>query len=597
VSAFDRSPPPYDVDGDGQIDALTDALLLLRYAFGFRGSTLIAGRRRPRELHAVHGRRDRGLHRRSPALSGNSTCSAAGQQLGSVREGGLMVTRIEVSCKLAIAMIAGAAAAQPPLLQLPGTAGCVSDTGTGGACADGIALSGVYALALSPDGRHLYLTSANDNSVAVFDRNQQTRALTQKIGAAACISETGSGGSCVDGFALVLPAEVAVSPDGDNVYVVSFVSSSLTMFERNHDTGALAQNINYCIAETGTDPCEDGDALDGASGLALSPDGQSIYVASFNSDAVAIFERGDNGGFSHGFPVECVSEDGTAGTCTDGKALDGAFDLAVSPDGRNVYVASYESDALAVFNRSFFGALTQSSGAAGCVSDTGTGGECADGVALDGIRGVTVSPDGRNVYAVGEVSDSLLIFDRDPATGALSQKAGSAGCISDTGSGGLCADGRELDFPLDVAVSPDGRSVYALGLTSKVVLVFDRDQATGELTQKPGKAGCISETGSGEECADGRALDEARKLAVTDLGPSVYVASYGSSAVDAFDRSPPPYDVDGDGEIEPLTDMLLLMRRAFGFSGATLVASAVDLANCQRCTAIEIETFIDALSP
>jgi hypothetical protein len=33
----------FDVDGNGVVDALTDTLLALRYAFGFRGSTLITG--------------------------------------------------------------------------------------------------------------------------------------------------------------------------------------------------------------------------------------------------------------------------------------------------------------------------------------------------------------------------------------------------------------------------------------------------------------------------------------------------------------------------------------------------------------------------
>jgi hypothetical protein len=32
-----------DPDGDGESEALTDGLLLLRYFFGFRGPTLIAG--------------------------------------------------------------------------------------------------------------------------------------------------------------------------------------------------------------------------------------------------------------------------------------------------------------------------------------------------------------------------------------------------------------------------------------------------------------------------------------------------------------------------------------------------------------------------
>ena len=34
--------PLLDVDGNGQVDALTDGLLVLRYMFGFRGASLIA---------------------------------------------------------------------------------------------------------------------------------------------------------------------------------------------------------------------------------------------------------------------------------------------------------------------------------------------------------------------------------------------------------------------------------------------------------------------------------------------------------------------------------------------------------------------------
>ena len=32
-----------DIDGNGQIDALTDGLLTLRYLFGLEGDTLVAG--------------------------------------------------------------------------------------------------------------------------------------------------------------------------------------------------------------------------------------------------------------------------------------------------------------------------------------------------------------------------------------------------------------------------------------------------------------------------------------------------------------------------------------------------------------------------
>jgi hypothetical protein len=53
-------------------------------------------------------------------------------------------------------------------------------------------------------------------------------------------------------------------------------------------------------------------------------------------------------------------------------------------------------------------------------------------------------------------------------------------------------------------------------------------------------------------------------------------------------------DPDGDLDFEPLTDGLLLLRYFFGFRDAALVAGAVDLAECDRCEADEIEAYIAA---
>jgi hypothetical protein len=54
-----------------------------------------------------------------------------------------------------------------------------------------------------------------------------------------------------------------------------------------------------------------------------------------------------------------------------------------------------------------------------------------------------------------------------------------------------------------------------------------------------------------------------------------------------------PYDVDGNGISEPLTDGLVMLRYLFGFRGAVLVNGAVG-AGCTRCDAPTIEAFIAA---
>jgi hypothetical protein len=47
----------------------------------------------------------------------------------------------------------------------------------------------------------------------------------------------------------------------------------------------------------------------------------------------------------------CVSEDGTGGGCTDGKGLDSAFAVVVSPDRKHIYVGSSDINAVTVFHR------------------------------------------------------------------------------------------------------------------------------------------------------------------------------------------------------------------------------------------------------
>jgi hypothetical protein len=50
-------------------------------------------------------------------------------------------------------------------------------------------------------------------------------------------------------------------------------------------------------------------------------------------------------------PDACISERGSAGECTNGRALDGARSVAVSADGKNAYAASRLSGAVAVLAR------------------------------------------------------------------------------------------------------------------------------------------------------------------------------------------------------------------------------------------------------
>jgi DNA-binding beta-propeller fold protein YncE len=443
-------------------------------------------------------------------------------------------------------MAATALAVTGDITQLSGTAGCVSETGSAGACADGQALDGPAGLAVSPDGKSVYVGSLNSDAVAIFQRDTTTGELTQLPGTAGCVSETGSGGACADGKAIDNGGgAMTVSGDGKNLYVAS-QGSGVAVFARDTTTGELTQlpGTAGCVSPTGSGgDCAVGRALNGPQSVAESADGKNVYVASEVSDAVAVFARNTTTGeltqLAGG--AGCISESG--GACRNGRALNTPVSVAVSGDDKHVYVGSFGSDAVVVLRRNATtGALFQAPATNSCISETGSGGACTDGKALDRLFSLAVSGDGKSVYTAS-ISDAVAAFRRNPATGVLTQlvgPAGKAGCVSETGSSGACADGKALSGPISVAVSADGESVYAGSIGSDAVAVFRRDAVNGTLFQRTGTAGCVSETGGGGVCADGKALDEPRIVAVSADGKNVYVTSRVSDAVAAFARETPP---------------------------------------------------------
>ncbi len=223
-----------------------------------------------------------------------------------------------------------------------------------------------------------------------------------------------------------------------------------------------------CVGNTGDGPsnCISADGLDGAESVAVSPDGQNVYVTSGGSVALVVFARGANGGLT---PAGCIGAPGVGpASCSAPANLKGAASVAVSSDGHNVYVASSVSNAVEVFTRAANGSLT----AAGCVGNTGNGpSNCISVDGLDGVNSVTVSPDGQNVYATGYQSNAVVVFTRAAGTGALTP----AGCVGNTGTGPASCNAADGLADADaVRVSPDGRNAYVTAAASNALVTFNR---------------------------------------------------------------------------------------------------------------------------
>ena len=232
---------------------------------------------------------------------------------------------------------------------------------------------------------------------------------------------------------------MTVSPDGKHVYVAGAGDSAVTVFGRDSTTGALT------FVEVQRDGVGGVDGLDAASSVKVSPDGKHLYAAGWTDDAVAVFGRDSTTGALTFIEVQL---DGVGGV--DG--LDAANSVAVSLDGRHVYAVGGRDRAVSVFGRdSTTGALTFVE-----VQRDGVGG--VDGLA--GASSVTISPDGKHVYAVGSDDDAVAVFGRDSTTGELT-------FIEVQRDGVGVVDG--LDAAFSVTVSRDGKHLYAAGAVDDAV--------------------------------------------------------------------------------------------------------------------------------
>lgn len=291
---------------------------------------------------------------------------------------------------------------------------------------------------------------------------------------------------------------VAVSPDTRNVYVTSFYGGTLTRFDRDLATGLLTQIGSQSFG------------LAGARRVAVSPDGKQVYATASVSNTFTVYSRDTNTGQLN--REQTLVDSGVV----DG--LNGAHGVTVSPDGRHIYVASLVDDALVTFSRDADGFISYDDAIL----------SAAD---LDGARGVAVSPDGLNVYVAGYASatqGTLAVYARNPTDGLLTH----------------LQTRRETDviqlFPTTkfleglkgafaVTVSNDGQYVYVAGIHSNSLVVFRRDTLTGILsylqTYKDGVGGI-------------NGLAGATSVVLSPDNTHLYTSAWIDDAVAVFDRDP-----------------------------------------------------------
>jgi DNA-binding beta-propeller fold protein YncE len=328
--------------------------------------------------------------------------------------------------------------------------------------------AGIYeakAVAVSPDGAHVYVTDTSTYSVSAYrlDASGELTYLESEIDG---VNDAADPGGTVDG--LYEGWDVVVSPDGGGVYVAANNDDGVSAFTRTAATGTLSF-VEAELDNVGGNPLN---SMTGTEALAISPDGKNIYVAARDVQAASVFSRDPGTNALSFVEVERQGDDDASdpGGTVDG--LDnGPDDVVVSPDGAQVYFLS--STKVAVFDRdATTGRLSFSEVEENGVDDPGDPGGTVDGL-LSG-RVVTTSADGGEVYAAGTGgAGALVTFSRDKATGKLSfLEVEREGVDDPTDAGGRAAGLGRIEA---MAVAPDDRNLYAVAEFDHSLTIFDRE--------------------------------------------------------------------------------------------------------------------------
>lgn len=347
-------------------------------------------------------------------------------------------------------------------------------------------LDGARSVVVSPDGKHVYVGSGQDDAVAAFSRNAATGELTW-------IEAEFDGVSAVDGLNGV--EAIALSHDGATLYVAGLLDNAVAVFSRNATTGELS------FVEVLTDG-----GLAGVHSLAVSPDDENVYAVGRNADALVVYTRNTGNGR---LTLLETHTDGNGGV--DGLA--GVTSVAVSPDGKHVYAAGQDQQAIAIFVRS---SLDGSLGFSTTVADgIGVGSD----IDIDDKRVVRLDPTGSHLYVVNHIEDAadtwLVVFARSSASGGLTQQSTLPATEVD-----LCFLGIEGDS--GIAFTPDGSAAYINNPFDTSVDAFSRNPGSGALTFSDGL--CDDSIGQGA----GGTVDGAwgsQDLATSPDGAHLYVAS------------------------------------------------------------------------
>ncbi len=251
------------------------------------------------------------------------------------------------------------------------------------------------AIAVSPDGKHAYVTSRTTRQVYVLDRNLS--GTLKYVASVPMESQQQTRVQDADVQELHRNSHLVISEDGKFVYVTESIDGSLLCYERQVDDGGLelVQHLwdNESTGNRG---------LKHASSILISPNGKLAIVTSL-TQGISVWNRDtETGKLSF---LQRVDEQNIGRE----KVFTGARAIAIRADGRRLYVASQADGTITVFRCDTNGKLSLLEILKQGDLVAREGKSPAKLTVLSGARCLILAPDGKRLY-VGTSKCSAVRF-------------------------------------------------------------------------------------------------------------------------------------------------------------------------------------------
>src|SRR5258706_342059 len=402
---------------------------------------------------------------------------------------GPIVKRIASTVALTLAAAAGAgSAAAPPALagSLPAARGV---TGISAAA---------RPVAVSPAGDTVFVTGA-DNA-ASNGEDYVTVAYTAATGAQLWVSRY-DGAAHGNDYA----SEVAVSPGGSTVYVTGWSIGTSSIYY--YDWATVAYNP-ATGAQLWVRRSSSAYGTSGASALAVSPGGGTVFVTGFRHGATS-----DDDYVTIAYNAATGATQWVRRYNGPGNSVDQAYAVAVSPGGGTVYITGASIGSAGAWDDATI-AYSAATGATRWLRRYSSSYGTSQGHAL------AVSPGGGTVYVTGfSVGGASEEDYRTVAYNAVTGARRWARRYNGPGNG--------TDEASSVAVSPGGTTVYVTGYSPGAT--SGDDYATVAYNAATGATRWVQRYGSGGGAS------QASAVAVSPTTGTVFITGYSTSPTSGED--------------------------------------------------------------